>query len=116
MTCRDIIIKELKRLGADGLTSIKAHHICQCTPDDWSFLCGHNGGINCVPAKLVNGKWEPVKEKEYCEWKLEDDLTGQHYETTCDNAIMFTSGGLRDNGYGYKYCPYCQLEIREVKP
>ena len=114
MTCRDIIIKELERLGADGLMHNKESYVCQCTPEDWSFLCGYDGCVNCIPAKLINGQWVPVEDKEYCEYTYKD------YEYSSGKCRADTSCGIFWYGeidllHNFKHCPECSKEIREVK-
>jgi NADH pyrophosphatase NudC (nudix superfamily) len=43
-----------------------------------------------------------------CEWKDE----GEYWQTECDNAHEFTTGGPVENRH--RFCPYCGKEI-EVK-
>jgi transcriptional regulator with XRE-family HTH domain len=46
----------------------------------------------------------------FCEWKLIDE---NYFETMCEEAHYFVTDGIKENGY--KYCPYCGREIKEIK-
>lgn len=113
MTCRDILISELKRLGADGLICPKVYCDCHCTMDEYRFLCGYD---DCIPAKLINGQWVPVEDedKEYCEYTYKD------YEYSSGKCRAETSCGISWYGdiellQNFKHCPECGKIIREVK-
>ena len=45
-----------------------------------------------------------------CTWKQDEDGL---WNTGCDNAFFFDTGGVADNEF--KYCPYCGNKIR-AKP
>jgi hypothetical protein len=49
--------------------------------------------------------------KKVCEWKLDD--CEEFWETSCDNTHVFLEGTPSENKH--KFCPYCQLEIKEVE-
>jgi hypothetical protein len=61
MTVHDMVVTELKRLGADGL--INRNNPCRCMG---TMTCANRGIFDntlCVPAKLVNGELVPMEEK-----------------------------------------------------
>jgi hypothetical protein len=41
-----------------------------------------------------------------CVWTYNED---GFYDTGCDNAFFFTYSRMQE---GFKYCPYCGLEIK----
>ena len=43
-----------------------------------------------------------------CIWTQNEDGV---YETNCDNMFVFNDGGPVENGF--RYCPYCGLELKE---
>ena len=43
-----------------------------------------------------------------CTWTENEDGV---YETNCDNMFVFNDGGPVENGF--RYCPYCGLELSE---
>ena len=43
-----------------------------------------------------------------CTWTENEDGV---YETNCDNMFVFNDGGPVENGF--RYCPYCGLELKE---
>ena len=45
-----------------------------------------------------------------CTWTQNEDGV---YETNCDNMFVFNDGGPVENGF--RYCPYCGLELKEAK-
>jgi hypothetical protein len=51
--------------------------------------------------------------EEYCEWKEENDHNDAYYDTSCDRALLFNVGGVEFNQF--KYCPFCQKQIKVVK-
>jgi hypothetical protein len=113
MTCRDIIIAELKRLGADGL--LCNEHWCEC-----KLANACNGLLDCAPAKLINGKWEPVDDKLekviMVEMPRREGKVNFYelYKKTVEDKKKYYEWEI--SGGTYKYCPYCGLEIKEVKP
>ncbi len=46
-----------------------------------------------------------------CEWQHDEIF--DNYVTQCGETMWFISKGIKENGY--KYCPYCGREIKEVK-
>ena len=50
---------------------------------------------------------------EKCQWQrpAEDD----NYETSCKKAFYLVDGTLSDE-FGFKWCPYCGLEIEPLEP
>jgi len=50
---------------------------------------------------------------EKCEWVYDTNGDGDcYYNTSCDNAFIFTDG---EKEAEFIYCPYCGKEIKEVK-
>jgi hypothetical protein len=115
MTCRDIINKELKRLGADGIMNNRFPcEGCNIASIEEGEACIYID--ECIPAKLVNGKWVPVEveDKEYCEYTYKD------YEYSSGKCRAETSCGISWYGeiellHNFKHCPECSKKIREVK-
>jgi len=113
--------------------------MCHCTLEqvENKILCCKEL-MTCYPAKPIDGKWEAVDDKlekvimvemprregklnfyelykktvedkkKYCEWEIHqgDEVVNPYTKRSCCGL----SGGT------YKYCPYCGLEIKEVKP
>jgi hypothetical protein len=52
------------------------------------------GGMKC--------QWEPWIPDDFNTW-----------DTSCGEAHCFIESGIKDNKY--KFCPYCGLEIEEVR-
>lgn len=47
-----------------------------------------------------------------CEWKEVD--SGDYWDTSCDQSFCFEVDGPKENGF--KFCPYCGLKLKAVKP
>lgn len=92
MTCRDILISELKRLGADGLICPKVYCDCHCTMDEYRFLCGYD---DCTPAKLIDGEWEAVEVvTDNCPGLLSSSPKCHYWNgKACTDKEEFTNNG-----------------------
>lgn len=53
------------------------------------------------------------KGQSHCEWKYDD--CEDYFSTSCGQAHVFMSDGIKENNY--EYCPYCGMviEIGEIK-
>jgi hypothetical protein len=50
---------------------------------------------------------------DMCKWRYVETYLAEYWATDCGNEHQFIDGGPAYNGY--RFCPYCQKEIKEVK-
>ena len=59
------------------------------------------------------GKERSMAAKGKCEWKRYWPDWGDMYDTSCGHMHDFLDGNPEDNHY--KFCPYCGLDIQEIR-
>ena len=48
-----------------------------------------------------------------CEWTYNEDGHWEYWDTSCGKAFLFSEGTPEDSGF--KFCPYCGKELKEIK-